>query len=200
MTKQEFLSRLQQRLSGLPQENINEHLAFYSEMIDDRLEDGLSEEEAVAAIGSPDEIAAQITANAPQAKTAPEQNKPRHTLKAWEIVLLAVSSPIWVSLLIAAASVVFSLFVTLWSLIIALWAVAVSLVAGALGGVACSLLYFVHGYGYTGLAMLGAALICAGLAVFLFFGCVAVSKGGVWLVRKAAAAIKARFTRKEAAQ
>ena len=44
MHKQEFLDGLRARLRGLPEADIAERLAFYSEMIDDRTEDGLSEE------------------------------------------------------------------------------------------------------------------------------------------------------------
>ena len=50
MTKQEFLNQLRMGISGLPQEDISERLTFYREMIDDRMEEGLSEEEAVAFI------------------------------------------------------------------------------------------------------------------------------------------------------
>ena len=46
MNKKEFLSELQSKLCGLPQKDVDEHLSFYSEAIDDRIEDGLSEEEA----------------------------------------------------------------------------------------------------------------------------------------------------------
>ena len=49
MNKQEFLSQLRKGLAGLPQNDIEERLAFYGEMIDDRIEEGLSEEEAVSA-------------------------------------------------------------------------------------------------------------------------------------------------------
>ena len=59
MDKHDFLMQLQNRLSGLPQEDIEERLNFYNEMIDDRIEDGLSEEEAIAAVGSLDEIVLQ---------------------------------------------------------------------------------------------------------------------------------------------
>ena len=45
MTKKEFLSGLRKKLSGLPQEDSEERLNFYSEIIDDRVEEGLSEEE-----------------------------------------------------------------------------------------------------------------------------------------------------------
>lgn len=56
MNKQEFLMRLREGLSGLPENDIEERLIFYSEMIDDRKEEGLSEEEAVREIGNIDEI------------------------------------------------------------------------------------------------------------------------------------------------
>ena len=56
MTKLEFLSALGKGLSGLPQDEVEERLNFYSEMIDDRMEEGLPEEEAVAQIGAVDEI------------------------------------------------------------------------------------------------------------------------------------------------
>ena len=56
MNKRQFLSRLGRALKGLPEADIKERVAFYAEMIDDRVEEGMSEEEAVLAIGSVDEI------------------------------------------------------------------------------------------------------------------------------------------------
>ena len=47
MNKVEFLEQLRRGLNGLPQEEIEERVTFYSEMIDDRIEEGFSEEEAV---------------------------------------------------------------------------------------------------------------------------------------------------------
>ena len=56
MKRNEFLSKLKERLWALPEADKQCSLDYYSEMIDDRMEDGLSEEEAVAAIGDLDEI------------------------------------------------------------------------------------------------------------------------------------------------
>ena len=70
MSKQEFLAQLRKSLSGLPQEDIEERLTFYSEMIEDHIEEGRPEEEAVSAVGSVDEIAAQAVAEIPLAKIA----------------------------------------------------------------------------------------------------------------------------------
>jgi len=65
MTKLNFLIALNEKLSGLPREEAEERLRFYSEMIEDRMEEGLTEEEAVAAVGYIVEIAAHITADLP---------------------------------------------------------------------------------------------------------------------------------------
>ena len=46
MTKKAFLSELRAALSALPEQEQNERLRFYAEMIDDRMEDGMTEEEA----------------------------------------------------------------------------------------------------------------------------------------------------------
>ena len=62
MHKHEFLAQLRKGLSGLPRDDVEERLSFYSEMIDDQMEEGLSEEEAVSAAGSVDEIVAQTIA------------------------------------------------------------------------------------------------------------------------------------------
>ena len=104
MSKQELFERLQNGLNGLPKEDIDERLMFYSEMIDDRAEEGLSEEQAVSAVGDVEEIVRQVIADTPLAKIAKERIKPKRRLKAWEITLLAIGSPIWLSLGIAAAA------------------------------------------------------------------------------------------------
>ena len=55
MRKEEFLTALRAELTGLSPEGVEKLVEFCSEMIDDRMEDGLTEEEAVAAAGSLDE-------------------------------------------------------------------------------------------------------------------------------------------------
>ena len=56
MTHDEFLGRLGELLACLPAEQVEETKAFYAEAIADRIEDGMSEEEAVAAMGTPGEL------------------------------------------------------------------------------------------------------------------------------------------------
>ena len=188
MRKQEFLAKLRKDLSDLPQDEVTERLTFYSEMIDDRMEEGLSEEEAVAAIGTADEITTQITMEKPSEKRG---------LKVWEIVMLVLGSPVWLSLLLAAAAVVLSLYISLWAVVGSLWSVFVSLVVCAFFTVAAGVGLLFAGKGVAGIALLGAALVCAGLSIFLFFGCKAATKGVCRLAVLMVQWIKTRFVRRE---
>ena len=199
MNKQEFLIRLRKGLQGLPQKEIEERLTFYSEMIDDQIEEGLTETEAVLAVGSVEEIVSQAVADTPFAKIAKERIKSNRRLKVWEIVLLALGSPIWLSLGVAAIAVILSIYVSLWSVIISLWAVFASLIGCAFGGVLTGVIFACSGNVPTGIAIIGAGIVCAGLSVFMFYGCKAATKGILILTKKIAIWIKNCFIKKEEA-
>lgn len=196
MRKEEFLAQLRRGLSGLPEKDAEEHVSFYSEMIEDRIEDGLTEEEAVLAVGSAEEIVAWIIKDAPKTDRETEQMPRKRRLKAWEILLLILGSPIWLSLGIAAAAVALSVYVTLWSVVVSLWAVFGSLAGCALGGIAAGVVACA-GNAFAGIALIAAGIVCAGLSIFLFFGCNATTKGMAALTKKSVAWIKSCFGRKE---
>lgn len=199
MTKLRFLLSLQERLAGLPEEEVDERLHFYSEMIDDRMEEGLSEEEAVAAVGSVDDIVAQILADTPLIHIVRKKMKPKRRLSATEITLLVLGAPIWLSLLLAACVVVLALYASLWSVIVSLWAVFVSVIACGAAGVVAGIAFAVGGDRLSGLVVISTGLILAGLSIFLFFGCKAATGGTVLLTRKLILSLKNRFIKKEGA-
>jgi len=201
MTKYKFLFTLRDRLSALPEEEVEEHLRFYAEMIEDRMEEGLSEDEAVAAVGRAEEIAAQILADAAPAPStaAPAQapaRKPR--LRFWEILLLVLGSPLWLSLLAAAFCVILSLYISLWTAVISLWAVFVSLAACALAGVLAGIVLLFRAQGIPGLVLMAGGLICMGLSVFLFRGCQGATRGTVRLTGWSLHRVLGLFHKKEA--
>lgn len=168
MDKQEFLSQLRKRLSELPHEDREERLNFYSELISDSVEEGLSEQEAVAQIGDLDELVSQIVADCPRKK--------KHSW--WQITLLVLGSPVWLPLLIAVAVVIIAVLASVW-------AVFAALVGGALGAVVAGVIFIATQHVGSGLAMIGAGLVCAGLSIFMFFGSKACTKGIIWLVKRA---------------
>ena len=199
MTKYDFLDLLKQKLSGLPEDDLNERLTFYGEMIDDRMEEGLTEEEAVAAIGDAEDIVSQILEDTPLTKLVKQKMKPGRKRKTWETVLLVLGFPVWFSLLAAAFAVVFSLYVSLWSIIISLWACVASLGACSAGGVISGGVLACNGNVPTGIAIIGAGVVCAGLFILFLYGTRKATDGMVLLTRKLALAIKRSFMKVEVA-
>jgi len=197
MNKTEFILALREELSFLPREELEERIDFYSEMIADRMEEGLTEQEAIAEIGAANEIAAQIVAEIPLAKLAKKKIKPKRKLAAWEVVLLVLGSPIWLSLLIAVFAVGISLYASLWAVVISLWATFVAVIASAMGCFVLGVFYCSHANSLTGLAAIGAGCVCAGVAIFLCLGCKAASKGLVLLAKKTVYGMKMLLLKKE---
>lgn len=200
MSKQEFLAQLKDGLSGLPQSDIEERVAFYEEMIDDRIEEGLSEEQAVSEIGSVEQVIAQIVEDTPFTRIVKERVRPKRKLQTWEIVLLILGSPVWAALLIAAFAVMLSIYIVIWSVIISLWTVDLSLFISALACIVAIFFIPASGSGAAVLALISASLVLVGLSIFVFFGCKAATKGAVILTKKVALGIKNLFIGKERAR
>ena len=196
MTKQEFLKQLEVGLNGLPQEEIDERVVFYSEMIDDLIDEGLSEEDAVAKIGSVEEVVTQIVVDNHYSKQS--SATPKRKLRAWEIALLIIGAPVWGSLLITTVAVALSLYASLWAVIVSLWAVFVSLIACSLGGAVYGLVIICQGHALPGLAAIAAGIISAGLSIFGFFGCKAVTNCTVLFTKKTVLWVKSKFGKKGA--
>lgn len=199
MNKQEFLGALRSRLSGLPSQEVDERLNFYSEMIDDRIEEGISEEDAIAQIGTVDGVATQIVADIPLSKIVKERIKPKRRIKTWEIVLIALGSPIWFSLAISLLAVIFSLYASLWAVVVSLWSAFAAFIAGGALGIFSGVGIIIGGEALTGVGVIGAGLFLAGLSVFVFYGCRAVTKCMLMLTAKMAVWTKNCFIKKEGA-
>lgn len=197
MNKQEFLEKLDYRLSDMPGIDKDERISFYSEMIDDRIEEGLSEEKAVESIGDIDDIIDQIISEIPLSTIVKEKVKPDHKLKGFEIALLILGFPLWFPLLIAAASILLSIYISLWAAVVSLWAADLCFILSAPAGLVLSLILLFNGQAANSAFMFGCAFIFAGLSIFLFFLCLYASKGLIILIRKIATGIKNSLIRKE---
>jgi uncharacterized membrane protein len=191
VNKQEFLKSLRRGLKGMPKDFIDGHVNFYAEMIDDKIEEGLTEEVAVSSLGSVESIVAQIKVENPTIATKKSSNN-----GALKVVLIALGSPIWISVLVALFAVIISLYAVIWSLVASLWAVFASLVAVAIVGVV-GLVWAFFGNALLGIALLGAGLLSIGLAIFAFFGVKALTKWCIVFTKKSALFIKNLFCKKE---
>lgn len=195
MNKYAFLTELRARLWPLPEEDAKRSVEYYSEMIDDRMEDGLTEEEAVAAIGSIDDVVNTILATGATVRPAVQSGKPPRRLRWWEILLLILGFPVWGSLVISVAAVIFSLWISLWSVVISIYATSVALGVSTLGCIFGS--FFMFDVPGTTFVALGAALICAGLAILFFLLGNLTAKGMIQLTKLTLKGIKGIFIRKE---
>ncbi len=179
MNKNGFAENFKQKLHMLPHGEVEKSLLFYTEIIDDRVEDGMSEEEAVAALGDINEIVHEIMLTVPLSSLVKAKMKPKHKLSTWEIVLIILGFPLWFPLLLSFFSVVFSVYVAVWAVITSLYAAVLAL---ALTGVVCfigSFLVFTQNFA-SGILMVAAAAICIGFGVLAFVG---VTNLSVLLIR-----------------
>lgn len=185
MTKQLFLNELSAVLHGLPREERYRTLSYYDELIDDRMEDGQSEEDAVESLGSPEQIAREILG---------EEEPPVSTgtgRKVWLIILLVLGFPFWGSLLLAAAIVLLCVYICLFLPAFVLGVMALAFLAGALIGVVGTP-FLIWDVGLltgglpAGLFQLGMSVALLGLAVlsalgFYFTGKATVKAGrAIW--------------------
>lgn len=178
MKKEAFLRALDKRLEGMTAEERARALEFCAESIDDRVEDGMAEEDAVTALGDVEDVARGLLADRPLGAVVRE--RVRHESNAGRVVLLICASP----LLVTFFAVGLSVYAALWAAMIAIYAAVASLLiagaAGALGGVA---LMFLQGAA-PGLCICGAGLVSFALGLLLIDPVKAAGRG-LWKLTKA---------------
>ena len=187
MDKQAFLDALWQALQDLPQDDVLESLEYYEEILDDSMEDGMTEQEAVAQLGSPLEVAQRIRMDMPLTTLVRARAKRRH-MRAWEIVLLILGSPVWLPVLLSVVLILLSVYIVIWAILICLYVVAAALAVSFVGAVGLAVWTIRSQDLLHGTFLLGCGLICGGLSILLFL----VSKG----LTRAVARGTASFVRK----
>lgn len=202
MNKLEFLNKLSANLASLPKYEIDKSVSYYEEIIDDRIEDGMAEEDAVAALGDIDSIAENIKYDmsiTTLMKAKVSESKNRASNKGVWLTLVILGFPLWFPLLAAFASVFLALYISVWAIIFSLYAVVLSL------GVSCAATLIV-GFAFffvrsvpAGLCALGAALLCGALTLFMIKPVYLITKGLIkftaYIIRK----IKSVFIAKRGA-
>ncbi len=194
MTKSAFLAELSDRLAALPQSEIEKSVAYYSEMIDDRIEEGLDEETAINALEPPAIIAGRILQETPMSVLVKERISPQKTVGAWSVVLIVLGFPVWFPLLMAALVVMLSIYIVVWSVVLVFFSVVFALGLSAVAAFAATPFLFSEGM-HMGLAALGAAFFCAGACIFTFFASRAVTRGVIGATAYIGRKIKSKLIR-----
>ena len=173
MTKEQYLSELALKLIKLPEDERKNAINYYTEYIDDALENGKTMQDVEAALGNPNEVAANIIADY-SVNRVKEKPSLTNGLKALIAVLGVFAFPI-------AAPAAIAIIVVIFALIITVFSVAFSLIMAAFGifiavvvllGVSVALIFTDP---ILGMATLGASLIASGVLIFLAYCFVKIS-------------------------
>ena len=183
MTKNEYLKMLKRELRSIKRAEREKSLAYFGELIDDRMEDGIPEETAVSELESVSDAAQRIIAEA----SAQGLLRAKHSV--WEIILLVLGFPLWFPLLLTVAVVVFTMYALVWILIGTLLLASVSL---AVGGAAAVIGTFFSGSISAAFVCLGIGLVSAGLGLALFIPALLIARAYVratpiifnWLINR----------------
>ena len=194
MTKQVFLQELREKLVGLPKSDVDDRINFYSEMIDDRIDDGLTEEAAVADIGTVDEVIYEIAQEVPLGKLVKEKIRPKRELKVWEIILICLLFPIWFPIALLVIFIAFFLYILFWVGVIVSYAIEIALIMSSIAGVVVFFAYLFSGT--FNILPLAIAMLSGGAAVLMFFGCYWATRGTIKLHQKVFTLLKTRFIKK----
>lgn len=176
MNKQQFIDEIKLRVEGLPEEEVTKSIDYYSEMIDDRIEDGMTEEEAVEAVGTVDDAVKGILENIPLTKVIKAKTKPSRKLRAWEIVLLVIGSPIWFPLLVCAILLLVLFYCIIWICVIAFFAVDLAFIAGGLAAFIAGIIGLFHMGPTYPLLAIGAGLFLLGGGLMLLIPLIKLAK------------------------
>lgn len=96
MNKADFLAALEKQLKKLKKSDRKRFLEYYREIIEDTVEDGCTEEEAIRRIGTPEEVAREILIE----QTDHLEESASASKKAVTITLLVIGSPLWATVLL----------------------------------------------------------------------------------------------------
>lgn len=113
MTKNEFKKLLEQRIQVLETQERERILNFYEETIDDSIEDGCNEEEAVSKLGDLDMIVNDIFAenHIVKPQTSIEKQSPIKKNRLYVLLFLIFTSPLWLALGTAVLTLLLSAYI-----------------------------------------------------------------------------------------
>ena len=166
MDKKAYLDRLDELLDCLPKDKRAEARSFYEEAIDDRMEDGMSEEEAVAAMGSAEIAAEVILGELPAVPRAVAKTRRKSRVLLW--VLAIAGSVVWVPLGLAFVVAAVAVYLSIWIAAACIWIAAASFVLALPLGLYLAWCGIMEGLFAFAFAQAGMGFVFGGLGLIVF--------------------------------
>ncbi len=216
MNKERFADILRSGLTGLPQSEIDRYVEYYLEMINDRIDEGMTEEEAVQAVGNPEDIAAQIRKERGVGATVTGEvqrfaDKLKNAvgykgkLEPWHILVIILIIvfivPVGVPVIgvgFAGISVIFAVAAAVFGVLIAIFAALLGIMAAGVGLCVTSIFLMADGLVFKGLFMLGAGLFMTGIASLLWRAAISLVELIVSAIKKGVNSISSKIRERRA--
>ncbi len=167
MNKKEFLYELEKNLKGLPKDDLEDRLSFYSEMIDDIVSSGKSEEEAVNELGGVNKVIADIAKDMPLKRLVQERIRTKKKMSGLMILLLILGFPLWFPLLITLIVLVLVLCLLTWVFVLVALSIEIAFIVSSIGIFIGFIAYLFNSQ--LSLTLLGTSLVLAALSIFFAF-------------------------------
>lgn len=168
MNKREFLEKLDDLLHEIKESERAKTILYYDEMISDKIDDGFSEEEAVASLDDVSEIAAALLAELPLATLIQSKVKQSHensSNKTLWVILAICGFPIWLPLAISFLAVILSVYISVWAVVISLFAAELALIISGVSAVVLGGWNIFRGQAVSGFALMSMGIAAIGLFI-----------------------------------
>ncbi|HEY8445085.1 MAG TPA: DUF1700 domain-containing protein [Bacilli bacterium] len=124
MNKVKFLNEIKVNLKDFKKEEIDRIIEYYEEMIDDKIEMGLSEEEAISSLGDVNEITTEIKTNLLGERS---KNKSTNSLRNFILILGICTSPVLIPIAIGFSVLFIGILIAIGAVFLSIGITAVSL-------------------------------------------------------------------------
>lgn len=124
MNKVKFLNEIKVNLKDFKKEEIDRIIEYYEEMIDDKIEMGLSEEEAISSLGDVNEITTEIKTNLLGERS---KNKSTNSLRNFILILGICTSPVLIPIAIGFSVLFIGILIVIGAVFLSIGITAVSL-------------------------------------------------------------------------
>jgi len=186
VNKQQFFNFLRHEIRSLPKGEQEKAIFYYREIIDDSMEEGLTEEDAVARLGNPADLVREIFISSDERRKASIPTGRKVLIS----ILLALGFPIWGSLLLVLLSLVLVAFILAWVPLIVLGSMALAFFLSGIWAIIGSP-FMIAASAPAGIAQLGAGIAVLGLSILSVIALCYTFKG----VKQACSALY-RFVKK----
>ena len=191
MTKTTFIDTLRGLLQSLNEDECNKFISYYEEIIEDYKENGLTEEEVIKKIGTPQSIADNILSE----QDSINIKVPSFSSKILNVILLILGFPLWGSLLLALVLLILSAYIIIWCIPFTTGASSIAFFVAALISIIGSP-FMMADVLTVGIVQLGLGVSSVGLSILL--GCITIylSKKLVVITKKLTFKIFKSFNKK----